>query len=286
MKTAVIVSGEYRTFSICRPTMTFLDHNLTDIYFSTWPLTIYNIKRLNFKKIEKVTNEIIIKDLKKQSVISLGNFNTCVKDIDPNIKMIDRWINGLRLIKESGIKYDKIIITRPDLYFSKNIFDVSQVPNNFNVWYNSNSRLDDNFILGDSDIIQTVINEELLVELSNYVSNSNKWKNWHNWWYNWVRLKIGNNLNFFNIGDRGIMCRPIIKDKINYENLIKVDHDFTLLKFLEIEDKFGKNFAMQIDSNIYYKAKNLWDAGYFQKYINYAQVAERPNASDCKPEKP
>lgn len=52
---AVIISGEYRTFDICRKTMTFLDNENVGVYFSTWDRTVQSNKYLNYHIDETVT---------------------------------------------------------------------------------------------------------------------------------------------------------------------------------------------------------------------------------------
>lgn len=266
MKTAVILSGEYRTFKLCRKTMTFLDN--ADVYVSTWPFNIYISKVLNFKKLELVTNEIILNDLGKNAIISLGNLTV----YDDNVsKMIDRWITGLRLIKESRKSYERIIICRPDLFFGQDVFNVEDVPSGFNVGWSpeafNESKLNDQLILGDFDTLSSVINEELLESWEQHCQ-AKGYKNWHRWWFNYVHSILGDRLKSFDMDERGIICRTQVTDSNSYHEICEISKDFIFLRYLDNEQKFGKEIAMAPNPENFQKAKELWDSGYFKKYMN------------------
>ena len=117
---AVLISGEYRKFDVTRPTMTFLNEENVDVYISTWDKTIFSNKRINLNVAEDVTEERIIKDLGRPATIKIDSHRLIEVDPKYNSKMIDRWLTGFNLIKSSNIKYDYVIVMRPDLIFDKN----------------------------------------------------------------------------------------------------------------------------------------------------------------------
>jgi len=117
-KLAVLIVGEYRTFKYCRKTMTFLDQkNLNiDVYFSTWDKT--NIVN---DKYNPVYREVTVKQIEED--IGIPNASIHIHQANPNsfIPMIDGWILGFDLVRNSNIKYDYILVLRPDLFFKESI---------------------------------------------------------------------------------------------------------------------------------------------------------------------
>jgi hypothetical protein len=124
MKLAILIVGEYRSFSKCRKTMLFLDQDLDkDIYLSTWnitniinPISFNNPKFKTYEPVyREVTKEEIMKDIGLPATIAL---HTPIRNSIPSI--INGWILGFDLIKKSNIYYDYVLMFRPDTFFNNN----------------------------------------------------------------------------------------------------------------------------------------------------------------------
>lgn len=116
MKIAILIAGEFREFEICIKSWTFKNWDNVDFYFSTWNISREINLKLGINLHEDVTIEKIQKHIK---VVDYA--------IDPTklllkntYYMLDRWKRGLKLIQDSNIFYDVIIIIRPDLYLNFN----------------------------------------------------------------------------------------------------------------------------------------------------------------------
>lgn len=119
---AVIVYGLLREFEIAQQSWNFLRELNCDFYFSTWSKSYHNSWWRENPKIDVNEGDITKyfpnakvsimdendEDLRKK--IGLGDF-------DNSKKMIFHWKNGLRLINESGKKYDQIILNRSDVFY-------------------------------------------------------------------------------------------------------------------------------------------------------------------------
>lgn len=58
MKIVVLISGEYRKFDMCRPTMKFLDDPRVDVYISVWDTTRYVLPLINLDATESVDDYV------------------------------------------------------------------------------------------------------------------------------------------------------------------------------------------------------------------------------------
>ena len=121
MNIAVVVSGEYREFDLAHVSWPFITWSTVDFYFSTWNTSSEVNDRLDINIKEDVTI----------SRISSHGLNVIAYAIDkPNSyltnqqKMIERWHNGLKLLSNSNLTYDRVILIRPDLFldFDENLF--------------------------------------------------------------------------------------------------------------------------------------------------------------------
>jgi hypothetical protein len=94
MKIAILISGEYRTFSHCRRTMSLLDDPRADIYVSTWDSSSYVSSKINLNVTEVVTEEQIKSDLgisatiliEPQSLIKEIKYNQLLTDQEKKIE--------------------------------------------------------------------------------------------------------------------------------------------------------------------------------------------------------
>jgi hypothetical protein len=188
MKIAILISGEYRTFPICRKTMTFLDDPRVDIYFSTWNKSIIKNERLGLDINEDVTEERVRNDLGKEAVVLVEPVE-CFEERLYNSKMIHRWCSGFEMIRSSGKQYDYVMVMRPDLFFNvDNNFDLNSV---FEIkdelrmaWFDGNTEfLQDNFFAASWAKMDEMFSRlsvsvwaEQVVELD-----------WHKWWSSFVK---------------------------------------------------------------------------------------------------
>jgi hypothetical protein len=124
MKIAVLISGEYRTFDVAVKSMSFLHQPNVDVYFSTWDRSKQKNDILGIALDEEVTYFRIAKALgdKKLTDFCIDD-HTYLADKLYNTKMIYKWHRGLEMIQRSGIEYDLIMITRPDLWFDLNCWN-------------------------------------------------------------------------------------------------------------------------------------------------------------------
>lgn len=128
--TAIVFSGEYRTFPVCRKTMRFLEQQVPyfDIYVSTWNIST-TVNRsdlsdpLKYSNRDSYTRDVAASEIKHSlnqcRAVKIHNFVTHHHTEAP---MISHWKWGLDLVKQSGKKYGYILLLRPDLFFSPNSF--------------------------------------------------------------------------------------------------------------------------------------------------------------------
>ena len=269
-KIAVLISGEYRKFDITRKTMTFLDDPAVDVYVSTWDKTIYSSPKINLYKEYSVNEEIIRRDLNRSAVIRIDSHRLFIEK-KYNCKMINRWLAGFELIKNSGIKYDNVIIIRPDLFFVK-----SAAPSDLRflekyntgiafVWATSleRSKLGDILYTSSYQNISTLISQLTVDKWLNDPEND-----WHIWWYNFVRRifpEIFNCIEF----DYVTFCRYWTTNEHNFQDVVETQHDWRDLRLLHEIDLMGKQWMN--DSQIWpvevvNNALDRWNSGYFDKY--------------------
>jgi len=233
-KIAVIISGEYRTFTMCRTTMAFLDDLDNDIYVSTWDVSEMKSPLLQIDITEQITTDKINKDLNRSAAIeieSLSEFKDKVNTIINIRKMAHRWERGLKLVKESGVQYDFILIVRPDMFFDNNIFRrrLNEAATEWNkeVVYCDYGpgvggviNLNDFIILSTPEILYDIIDETLGVD---YVRDCDAvgGLNWHDWWYKRITNKgyhierIPRDVSCYTLG------RPIPTTVYNWQMALK-----------------------------------------------------------------
>jgi hypothetical protein len=118
MKTAVLVSGMYREFDIAVKSWNFLKDIDCDIYFSTWEKSVQNSEILNIHIEEHITEDMILKHIPnaKVKIYNVNDFDFSGDVGYHNDKHLFLLKSSLNMIKESGIDYDLLIMTRPVFY--------------------------------------------------------------------------------------------------------------------------------------------------------------------------
>jgi hypothetical protein len=118
MKTAVLVSGMYREFDIAVKSWKFLNDLDCDVYFSTWRKSIQSSKVLDIHLEEDVTEDMILKHIPnaKIKIYDVNDFDFSGDVEYHNNKHLFLLKSSLNMIKESGVEYDMLIMTRPDNY--------------------------------------------------------------------------------------------------------------------------------------------------------------------------
>jgi len=119
-KYAILVHSELRQFELAQKSWTFKNIVDCDFYFSTWKTSHQYNKKLNIDLLENITKETIQKYIPNANVYLTDE--SIFSDVDElrnkelNIKLKYHWKKCLELIKNSNIKYDNVILMRPDLW--------------------------------------------------------------------------------------------------------------------------------------------------------------------------
>lgn len=268
MKVAVLFSGEYRKFGITRKTMTFLDNPDVDVYVSTWDKTIFSNEKIGLDILEEITAEKIRKDLNRSSIIRISNHDKIPNDARYNTKMVDRWVHGFDLIKDSGIDYDYVMIMRTDLFFNK-------PPNNLdflkdygdNIAFAWSHSMNASKKLPDVVFATSFKNMKFLFnELSVAVWNYSIQTDWHSWWFNFIVDRFSTILDMTELGSF-LFCRYWVDHNSSYRDVLDIHHDWRDLRLLRECDEFGDQHATGIwPDNILIEARQKWNSGYFDKY--------------------
>lgn len=166
-KIAVLVYGQYRMFDIAVKTWDFRFHLDCDFYFTTWKKTIYDSERYEHKKYHvDVTEDMFQKHIPDSKVCILNEsdfFDETTITYKTPVKMIFHMKNGLKMINDSGKKYDYLMTIRPDIYldircdlYTKNKKDrIYGLTTMFDV--NGEYDANDMFFFGDFNVLSKVI---------------------------------------------------------------------------------------------------------------------------------
>ena len=213
MKTAILISGELRTFSICRPTMTFLDDPNADIYVSTWDRSIVKNKRINLNKVDLITEESISAVLNRPATIMVEPLS-CIEEKKYNSKMIHRWLAGIQMILDSGQDYDYVLVTRPDLFFNHThpcMFTLDSLIADGDkqfAWYEEGHKLQDNLFFAKFETMKELFSRLTIKEWQ--VSQEGDWHTWWTKFVGWADIKrLGGHVPF-------TFCRPIVKEGMSF----------------------------------------------------------------------
>jgi len=116
-KIAILVGGMYREFDVAHKSWSFLNHQDSDFFISTWNKTFEINEKLN-THIQEDVDESRIKT-------HLPNANIKISEDTTNFtyiyKLIYHWKTLVNMVKKSGNKYDIAILTRPDFCIKENI---------------------------------------------------------------------------------------------------------------------------------------------------------------------
>jgi len=184
MKIAVLIVGEYRTFAACRKTMAFLDQDNIDVYVSTWDKTnIKNPQRIGsqgydeYKPVyQDVTKDQVQKDIGMPCSIEIQDSSIIENEAIDWKKMILSWLLGFKKIKESSVKYDYVMILRPDLFFESNtLIDLTKFKNAKNsigaIVTTDGTSINDAIFFGTVDNMDKVIDPSLVTD-AKYLNHS------------------------------------------------------------------------------------------------------------------
>lgn len=118
MKTAVLVSGMCRQFDIAVKSWKFLNDLDCDVYFSTWKKSVQSSQVLNIHVEEDITENTILEHIPnaKIKIYDVNDFDFSGDRSYHNDKHLFLMRSSLDMIKESGVEYDMLIMTRPDNY--------------------------------------------------------------------------------------------------------------------------------------------------------------------------
>lgn len=183
LKVAVLISGDYRTFDVCRQTMEIINDPSVDVYFSTWSTTTFELLRYGLKHTREITQSHIVSILNRPATIAVEDYS--VKYARYNCNMIHRWKEGINLIKQSGIKYDYVVVLRPDLFFDASdpvdLSDITRYANTpgFN-WFVGPDSLNDTMFVSSYAHIKTIIEN---IDMHDWITSSN---DWHCWWTKYI----------------------------------------------------------------------------------------------------
>lgn len=202
MKIAIVLSGEYRTFSWCRHTMPFIDDLDNDIYVITWDKSVLKNTYLDIDITEDITLEKIKSDVARNiTEIEICNSSEYINVFPNQLKMIHCWYKGLQLVKNSGKDYDFIYILRPDMFFNTTIerMKLNEAAEKWdkNIFYCDISpgavegriNLNDFMFLGSPNILNDLITENLEIDFCKDNSAVNGTLNWHYWWFDLASAK-------------------------------------------------------------------------------------------------
>jgi hypothetical protein len=270
MRVAVLLSGEYRKFDVCRESMSFfLDDPCTDIYVSTWNETHYYRPLIDLSYTENVKIEQIKKILNKPAIIEIQSIDEHInlKEKRYNSLMIHRWKRGVELIKNSGVKYDYILITRFDAAFSplntQSLRDLFRFKNSLGTGYSHGGGLQDIFFISSYDNIVKLIDRLSIDEWINADQGD-----WHTWWYEFT-VKI-----IDQISDPGIhymICRFFSKKGDTFDQIVS-DHfewrDIHLAEMLIADPTINNIWTKEIRDN----AINKFNLGYYDKFKNLVSL--------------
>lgn len=263
-RTAILISGEYRKLDITRKTMGFLDRSDVDIYVCTWDKTIYNNNKIGLRIVKPITKELVLSDLQKPASIRIDPFRNVSGKY--NIPMIDRWLTGFQMIKNSHKTYDHVICTRTDLFYQNknlNIDFIQRYKTEFGVaWATSLhlKKLPDVFFTGSYEIISKLFNE---LSIQKWILSEEN--DWHIWWHDFV-TGIAPVQDILDL-ESFTFCRYWTKPEHTFLDALQIHHDWRDLRLLDEVDRWGEQHAISTwPKQIFDEAKKKWEDGYYNKY--------------------
>jgi hypothetical protein len=176
-KIAILVFGLYREFEYAVRFWDFKNNPDCDFYFSTWNKS-YKDNILYDHKFEFDVTEDMIRKHIPDGIISINdeleyvsnkyiNFNGDYTYGRPQEKMFFNWKNGLKLIKESGKKYNQLMLIRFDMIYEfrfpfEEIYNCNAKDKIYNhtggiTINDGKSYVNDVFFIGDFDVMSNII---------------------------------------------------------------------------------------------------------------------------------
>jgi len=185
-----------------------------------------------------------------------------------NSKMIHRWKSGFKMIIDSGIEYDYVIITRPDMFYRNGPVDLdslSDLKDSLGViWTHSlkEGKLADITTASSFKIMKDLIES---LKISDWVESESP--NWHIWWHDYCQSKA----KIVQLDNNYSVCmfyRYFVPDNTkDYSMIIEYDNDWRDLRILHEIDTHGRETLFEHwASNIVENAERKWTEGYFEKY--------------------
>lgn len=123
MKTAVLIVGEYREFKIAINSWSFIKNNNIDYYVSTWEESNQKgyIDKISEKDFTDYLPNIKNIGIHSKEKIHISNYTN---KVDTSQAFRFNWMycyeTLVRLIEAKNLKYDAMLIIRPDLWLSFN----------------------------------------------------------------------------------------------------------------------------------------------------------------------
>ena len=115
MKVAVLIYGMYVEFEIAATSWNFVHELDCDLYMSTWNKSKKFSEKLNFLSEYDVSEDMIKSIFPKINLVLLDQKNYFFKTGLERLKF--HWMNCINEMENSKIKYDILILTRPENYF-------------------------------------------------------------------------------------------------------------------------------------------------------------------------
>lgn len=201
MKTAVLISGEFRFLEECLPTMKFINEDV-DVYVSTWSTTTIKNDFLGIDIKEDVTEERIRRILPNATI--LIESPDCFQSRKYNDRMIHRWISGWNMIVQSGKMYDALLVTRPDLYFVGEYRGINLDDDCQFAWFDSTR----NFLQDTAFLLRMDTARKFFSNLSVNLWVSSTEGDWHAWFYNFFTNYVSTQINRFYPIEHSVFLRP------------------------------------------------------------------------------
>ena len=242
MKVAVLISGEHRTFEICRPNMTFLDDPRADVFVSTWDSTRVRSKTfdLNYQvehTLEKV-QQLVGAQARNILVENYDSFNQSPLNTKYNVALIYRWVAGVKTILSSGESYDYLLICRPDLFFHPGApltLDMVAGPGIALAWFTPGIQIQDHLFSCSMEDAKHLFTDDLLQGWLNAGDTAD----WHQWWTQYVAEKF---YTFRRLGQNRIgiqFCRPIVSKSPTVDEVNEAQWAWRDAQIIDLVDAHG-----------------------------------------------
>ena len=218
-KIAVLIVGEYRTFAHCRKTQQFLDQPDVDVYLHTWNITnMKNPVRAHTPGWSEYVpeNRVITIEEVKLAVGRPCFITLATPPVPGSNPMIEGWLKGMEMVKQTEREYDYMFVMRPDLFFQPGAFII---PDYFPLYKNSIGTnlpseedptcLDDTCFFSTYENIQKIITPAL---------RDIPWLG-HHQWHEHITSKVGLGLTRLPISSYSVIARNPINDNMTWDEV-------------------------------------------------------------------